>query len=71
MVIVGIYNKMHAKEAKIKNRATTMILANMFKANKLETRNILFDEENYNDLAIYFTRYVYKKSIKKVRSALA
>ena len=48
-----------------------MILANMFKANKLETRNILFDEENYNDLAIYFTRYVYKKSIKKVRSALA
>ena len=34
------------------------------RSKKLETKNILIDDENYKDLVIYFTRYVYSKSIK-------
>ena len=37
---------------------------NLVKAKKLETKNILIDKKNYEDLMIYFTRYVHKKSIK-------
>ena len=32
----------------------------------METKNILVDEKNYNDLVIYFTRYVRIKSIKMI-----
>ena len=34
------------------------------KAKKLETKNILIDEKNYNYFVIHFTRYVYRKSRK-------
>ena len=36
----------------------------MVEAKKLETKNILINEENCKDLTIYFSRYVHSKSIK-------
>ena len=62
-MIVGIY-KMHAKEINIKNRVYNYYFDKLIKAKKLETKNILIDEKNYKDFVIYFTRYVYRKSIK-------
>ena len=37
---------------------------NLIKARKLETKNILIDEKNHKDIAIYFARYDHKKSTK-------
>ena len=36
---------------------------NLVNAKKFETKNILIDEKNYEDLVIYFTRHVHSKSI--------
>ena len=40
------------------------IIQKFGQSKKLETRNILIDEKNYEDLTINFTRYVHSKSIK-------
>ena len=37
------------------------------KKEKLETKNISFDQKSYKNLVIYFTRYVHNKSIKILR----
>ena len=34
----------------------------MKEAKKLETKNILIDEENYKDIVIYFIRYFHNKN---------
>ena len=62
-MIVGMYKNAQT-EISIKNRVYNYYFENLVKANKKETKNILIDEKNYKDLAIYFTRYVRIKSIK-------
>ena len=52
------------QEIIIKNRVYNYHSDNLVEAEKLDTKNILIDEKNYQDLTIYFTRYVYCKSIK-------
>ena len=52
------------QEIIIKNRVYNYHSDNLVEAEKLDTKNILIDEKNYQDLTIYFTRYVYSKSIK-------
>ena len=47
---------MHIQEINFKNG----VYNNLFKAKKIDTKNILIHEKNYMDLAIYFTRYVSK-----------
>ena len=45
---------MHIQEINFKNG----VYNSLFKAKKIDTKNILIHEKNYMDLAIYFTRYV-------------
>ena len=54
---------MHFKEIDIKNRVYNHndILVTVI---KLEAKNILIDEKNYEDLTIYFARYDHGKSIR-------
>ena len=63
LMIVGMY-KMHANEINIKNRVYNYYFDNFIKAKLLETKDILINEINYKDSMVYFTRYVFKKSIK-------
>ena len=53
---------MHIKEINIKNRLYNYYFDYLIKVKKLETKNIFFNEKNYNDLIIYFTRYDPRKS---------
>ena len=55
---------MHIKEISIKNRVYNYYFDYLIKAKELETENILIDERDYKDLAIYFT----SASIKSVLS---
>ena len=55
---------MHMQDISIKNRVYNYYFNNLVKVKKLETKNILIDEKNNNDLTIYFTRHVHSKSIK-------
>ena len=54
---------MHTNEINIKNRVYNYYFDNLVNAKKFETKNILIDEKNYEDLVIYFTRHVHSKSI--------
>ena len=63
LMFVGEY-KMHFKEINIKNRVYNYHFGNLIKAKKLGTKKILFDEKNFKDLVIYFTRFVHRKLIK-------
>ena len=51
-----VYIKLNIKEINIKSR--------VYRVKKLETKNILIVEKKYQDLKIYSTRYVQRKSIK-------
>ena len=62
-MIGGIYNIAY-QEVNIKNRVHNYYFDNLIKAKKIETKNILIDEKNYNYFLIYFTKYVYRKSRK-------
>ena len=62
-MITGLY-KIYFKEINIKNRIYNYYFDYLIKAKKLETKNILFNEKNYKDLIIYFTRYDLGKSIR-------
>ena len=56
---------MHVKEINIKNRVYNYYFENFKNAKQSENKNIfLINEKNYNDMVIYFTRYVHSKSIK-------
>ena len=46
---------MHVRKINIKNRVCNYHFANLVKAKKLKTKNILIDEKNYKDLTTYFT----------------
>ena len=65
-MVVGIY-KIHINEINIKNHVCNCYFINSIEAKKLETKNILIDEKSYEDLVIYFTRYLRKESIKMLR----
>ena len=51
-----VYIKLNIKEINIKSR--------VYRVKKLETKNILIVEKKYQDLKIYSTRYIQRKSIK-------
>ena len=51
---------------RVKSRVYNYQFDNLVKAKKLETKNILIYEENYKNLAIYFTRYINKSKSKNV-----
>ena len=55
---------MYIKEVNIKNRVYNYCFHNFIRGKKIVAKNILSHEKNYKDLVIYFTRYVYSKSIK-------
>ena len=59
---VYIY-KTHINEINFKNRVYNYYFDNLVKAKKSETKNILIYAKNFQDLTIYFTRYVDIKSI--------
>ena len=63
-MIVGVSKKIHIQDVNIKSRVYNYYFDNLVKVKKLETTNILIDDKNYKDLLIYFSRYVYSKSIK-------
>ena len=60
---MGTY-KSHVEEINVKNKVWNYYCDNLVKEKKLETKNILIDKKNWNDLVIYFTRYVHNKSKK-------
>ena len=64
LMIVAIYKKMHIQKINIKNRVCNYHFYNLVKAKILETKNILVNKKNYQDMTIYFTRYFHSKSIK-------
>ena len=70
LTIVDIY-KMHTKKIQIKNWVFKFYFDNLVKAKKFENNNILMGEKHCKDLAIYFTRCVYSKSIKMFESLLS
>ena len=55
---------MHAKEVDFKNSSLRLLFRQFGQNKKIETKNILIDEKNYQDLVVYFARYVHSKSIK-------
>ena len=57
---------MYIKEINIKNRVYNYFFGNLVRAKKLETKDILINDTKYEDLVIYFTTYVHRKSIKTV-----
>ena len=57
-MIIDLY-KVHFKKVNFKNKVYNFY-HNLIKK-ELGTRNILTDDKNYKDLAIYFTRYDYGK----------
>ena len=66
LMIAGI-SKMYINEINIKNRAYNYYFKNLIKAKKLDSKNILIDEENYKDLVLYFTSYVHGTLVKMFR----
>ena len=56
---------MYINEIDVKNKVYNYYFYNLIKAKNIKTKNILISKENYKDLKIYFTRYVYKK-LKKM-----
>ena len=70
LTIVDIY-KMHANKIQIKNWVFNFYFDNLVKEKKFENKNILMAEKHCKDLVIYFTRYVYSKSIKMFESLLS
>ena len=50
------------KETNLKNQVCYS--DNLIEAKKLETKTILIDDRNYENMEIYFTRYIHCKSIK-------
>ena len=66
---IWIYIKCIPKKSILKIISTTIKViynyqGNLIKAKILETKNILIDEKNFNDLTVCFTRYDYGKLIK-------
>ena len=55
---------MHLQKFNIKNRVYNYHFYNLVKAKKVETKNILVDKKNYEDMIIYFIKYFHSKSIK-------
>ena len=55
---------MHAKEIDIKNEVYNYCFDILIKGKKIETIAVLFNEKHYNNLVIYFTRYIHSKSRK-------
>ena len=62
-MIADIY-KTHVKEINLKDSVYNYYFGNSIWPKKLKTKNILMDEKNYENLVIYFTRYVGSKSVK-------
>ena len=61
---------MYINEIDVKNKVYNYYFYNLIKAKNIKTKNILISKENYKDLKIYFTRYVYQKVEKNLKSAL-
>ena len=57
-------NKTHISEINVKNITCKCYFDNLVKAKELENENILIHEKKCKDLAIFFTGYVQKESIK-------
>ena len=68
--LLWVYIKCMSKKLILKIESTTIYIYiffdNLNKAKKLETK-YLIDKKNYNDLVIYFYRYVHSK-LKKMLS---
>ena len=63
-MVLGIY-AMHVKENNIKNRVQKCYFDSLSKKKKIETKNIKYLKlKNYEDLEIYFARFVHSKFIK-------
>ena len=62
---------MHIQQINIKNQVYNYYFDSLVKTKILENKTILTDKKNYRDMLIYFTRYVYSKSMKFVKPALS